>query len=141
MMSCVCPRFSVRLLLIAFAILSALLYLSVVRPTAVASRFIRAIEEHNYNLAASMLDGGDIAAIATNYSESTSDPELVPHSWSDIWHVRRSITVNSYAFKKYHNRHTGKEGFKTIYQQTSAFESGPFRVRLIHRKGIHVLSN
>src|SRR4051794_20276505 len=125
------PRFSMRWLLIAVAVLTVLLDVLFVRPTVVANQFAGAIEEHDFERAASLLEGGDKTSFATNYSarQNTNiacEPSVSPRAWSDIWHFRRIISVDSHVSAKYRNKRTGKDDFKSIYHQKSAFESGPF---------------
>jgi hypothetical protein len=131
-------RFSIRWLLIAFTVATVVFYMLWVRPTQIAHRFVRAIEAGNYQLAASLLKNGDVYSITSNYSEAVCQPQISQRTWADTWHMRRSITVWANVAMKYHNKRTGATDFKPSHQQTSLFESGPFRVRLIDTKSMEI---
>ena len=70
-----------------------------VRPTAIAKRFVAAVEQHDYATAQSLLRGGnsfwvfadeprtDVASIDHVYVE------IVPREWKDVWSCRRRLLL------------------------------------------------
>lgn len=124
------PRFTMRWLLVGFAVLTVAFYFLFVRPTHVASRFVRAVNEGAVKRATSMIEHGDKTWITSGYADTTIATELLPREWSDVWHFRRRIVVSTYVNQKSRNQRTGKEFFKTIAHQTCLFEAGLFRIRM-----------
>src|SRR5690349_11127272 len=129
-------RISLRRLLIGFTVLSIAFYVVFVRPTTLADRFSKAIQEGDIKGAASLAGSIDESTIESNYSDPVTTAEVLPRNWSDIWRCRRRVTVWANVATKYRNRRTGQEDYKEIFQQTSQFEAGPLRIRLIDVKGM-----
>src|SRR5262245_11955580 len=124
------PRFTLRWVLVGFTVFAVAFYLWFVRPTIVANRFVRAVNEGATKRAISMVENGDVTWIASGYADATIDAELSPREWGDIWHFRRRIVVRAYVSMKGRNQRTGEEFFKPIHQQKSNFEAGPFSIRM-----------
>lgn len=90
------PRFSIRWLLGAFAVLAVAMYLIVVRPTAVAERFQAAVERGDLTAAINLCVADKRQAL-TETIESIEKPtvkvKIYPRSWSDLWKLRRSMLI------------------------------------------------
>ena len=89
-------RFSIRLLL-GIVTLSAIgLYVLFVRPTVVANRFVRLIQQGDYD-AAYRLFWGPTPQIFhdsdPNHSIDWVYAEVLPREWSDIWAFRRRVLL------------------------------------------------
>lgn len=133
------PRFSIRWLLIGFAVLTVVFYLLFVRPTVIANQFARAIKAGDFTLAASMLNSGDESSFAMPYSgfsDVTTVAEIFTREWTDIWHFRRSISVRLSVSTRDPGMRSA--GGLPMYQQTAVYEAGPFRVRQIKKQGMHM---
>ena len=122
-----------RVLLIGVAAVSLLMFV-LVRPTLVANKFVGAIDEGNYSLAISLLDGGDETSFASHYSGALCTVELLSPTWRDFLHFRRRIDTSAFVSMKQRNRE-GKESLRSIYGQESTFEAGIVNVRMTGRKG------
>ena len=96
-------RFSVRVLLVAVALLAASCYLLFVRPSLLAERFVAAVNARDYRVAESLLkpqrfrSGANLVAYYTSPSaEPTTKAvliyaEVLPREWNDIWSFRRRV--------------------------------------------------
>jgi hypothetical protein len=83
------PRFSLRWLLIAFAIFSVCLYVLFIRPTVLAERFVAAInrgEADPYDV----VQRPQLAASRPT-DNKTVVARVLPRTWSDILHARREL--------------------------------------------------
>ncbi len=94
------PRFSLRVILIATATLSILLYLFVVRPTILANRFVAAVNTQDMDAVDAFL--ADKNWREEEYSGLTRDAarrtdhiyaDLFPRDWGDWLGCRRRIVV------------------------------------------------
>jgi hypothetical protein len=97
------PRFSVRWLLLAFAVLAAVCYLLFERPTVIAERFVAAVHQRDYATAQALLQrphlwsGGESFALYVPRSREKSArtvlmyAEVLPREWSDIWRFQRRV--------------------------------------------------
>jgi hypothetical protein len=91
-------RFTMRWLLVAFAIATIAFYVLFIRPTIVAERFVRVIGEGDLKQAASMLIGDQQSAGMPHihdFGSASSAGQLSRRTWSDIWHLRRTISVRT----------------------------------------------
>jgi hypothetical protein len=97
------PRFSVRLLLVIFAVLAAACYLVFARPTVIAERFVAAVKARDFRVAELLLkpqrfrSGANLIAY---YMSPSAEPttkavliyaEVLPREWSDIWSFQRRV--------------------------------------------------
>src|SRR4051812_25986704 len=91
-------RFSLRVLFIATSLVATTTYLLLVRPTAVAKRFVAAINKGDFAEARVLLN--DQAALEfQNAADRSIDidrvfAEVAPRDWSDIWRCRRRVTLD-----------------------------------------------
>jgi hypothetical protein len=97
------PRFSVRLLLIVFAVLAVVCYVLLARPTLMAERFASAVNNRDYGAAHSLLRDqrfwrrSSFFAIYTPQSATPTSKtvliyaEVLPREWSDIWSFQRRL--------------------------------------------------
>jgi hypothetical protein len=91
------PRFSMRLMLIAFVMLAVLLYVLVVRPTSLAARFVSAVSSERYETAEGLLSNPeDWSRIINQPGPSHVDriyAEMMPREWPDVWKCQRRLIV------------------------------------------------
>jgi hypothetical protein len=90
------PRFSLRRLLIAFALLAVLLHVCVVRPTSSAERFAAAVLREDYSAARAFLIDGNDWDTAIGLGSSKADhiyADVMPREWQDILRCRRRIVL------------------------------------------------
>jgi hypothetical protein len=121
-------RFSLRWLLIAVAIVSVPLYFFFVRPTMLAERFVEAVNAHDAKRATAMVQGGDETAITTYYASTDYHAEILPRTWSDIWHAKRTVQVQSTGTM---NDRGGSGLTEVMCTQESVFTCGPFRIFVV----------
>lgn len=83
------PRFSLRWLLILFAVLSVVLYLLFIRPTVNANRFVDEFEESSDAAIGSF---GNKTLIQVFENEVNPVRVLIePRTWHDVWQSQRRI--------------------------------------------------
>jgi hypothetical protein len=86
-----------RLVLIAFALVSGLLYVFFVRPTTLANRFVDAVGRRDYDAAqALMSNAGEWDAVVNPPQVFKADrvyAELMPREWRDVWSCERRIVL------------------------------------------------
>jgi hypothetical protein len=95
------PRFRVRTLLILTALVAAGCYWWIARPTMVAERFVAALATDDRRSLESLWTDAEIESFCETYMHSQSDQldknhlqlRLLPRTWPDIWHRRRSIEL------------------------------------------------
>jgi hypothetical protein len=91
------PRFSLRLVLVAFALLSVLLYVLIIRPTTLANRFVDAVGRRDYDAAqALMSNAGEWDGVVNPPQVFKADrvyAELMPREWEDVWSCERRIVL------------------------------------------------
>jgi hypothetical protein len=92
------PRFSLRLILLAFALLAVALYVFVVRPTTLANRFVAAVSQQEYEAAGRLMCNEEEAKewVEMVRPEYSSKPdrvyaEVMPREWQDVWRGQRRI--------------------------------------------------
>jgi hypothetical protein len=92
------PRFSLRFVLLAFALLAVALYVFVVRPTALANRFVAAVSEQDYIAALRVMRGDEEAKqlLELVRPEHSSKPdrvyaEVMSREWEDWWRGQRRV--------------------------------------------------
>lgn len=122
------PRFSLRLILLAFALLGLALYVFVVRPTALAQRFVAAVEERDYDAAQRlMVDGGDWGRVVRPPQSFKADriyAELMPREWQDVWRVRRRIILRI-------SRHNDRNGNYIDWTEDNDLVARPLGLELV----------
>lgn len=119
------PRFSLRWMLILFALFGVLFYLLFVRPTVLANEFVAAINGHDYERANSLFDFVPTIRGFSSFRGETCwyMGEVRPREWSDLWHCRRIIRVE-YGWNLLD---TGQRAFD-VYSPV-VFEATPFGVQ------------
>lgn len=92
------PRFSLKWLLLSFAILAACLYAFYVYPTTKAERLVAAInraEVHPYDVVPQpdtiYFSNPEIRRKIG--ARKTAAAQLLPRTWDDFWHARRRLGV------------------------------------------------
>jgi hypothetical protein len=105
-------RFSLRLLFVVTALSAVALYVFYVRPTAIAGRFVSAVERHDYNTAQSLLNGRELLGLHFESGMTgQADAELLPLEWEDICKCRRKLTFRI----TQHREDDDNRGDRTIY--------------------------
>jgi hypothetical protein len=96
------PRFSLRWLLIGFTIVSVAFYVAIIRPTAMAQRFVVAIERNDFDAAHSLLREDDRRiSIAAGKLRDRVGPidrmfiEIFPRNWQDLWACQRRLLLRT----------------------------------------------
>src|SRR6187401_1161925 len=89
-------RFSLRMVFVALTLTAIVVYTLLVRPTALANRFVSAVKHGDYETAKSLSNDrwiwdfhyGDSRAVCVDRVEA----DLLPQEWHDIWSCQRRIT-------------------------------------------------
>jgi hypothetical protein len=91
------PRFSFKVLLIAFALFAVVLYALFVHPTVAANRLIRAVNAGDFSqLKALKLLANEMSANKNiTFENCTIRAELKPRTWRDVFKFRRSVWVHT----------------------------------------------
>lgn len=88
-------RFSLRLAFVVTAVAAIALYMLYVRPTAIAKRFVTAIEQRDLETAKSCFHDQNLWVFDRGFRPTASVDliyaELLPREWADIWACRRRI--------------------------------------------------
>lgn len=80
------PRFSIKRILTCFALVAAVLYLFVVRPTTVAQRLVESASSPEFNPGSLLpADDGQEWTLQVAY--------LLPREWADTWRCRRRAQI------------------------------------------------
>jgi hypothetical protein len=115
-------RFSIRILFIGIAIVATVVYVFVVRPSAIAQRFVAAIALQDYDRAGAMLRlPNDWVRIVRPLDSEKADrvyAELQPREWRDVWNCRRRIRVTV-------SRHSNNNGGYVDWTEDSEFVALP----------------
>jgi hypothetical protein len=95
------------MLFVGIAIVAAILYAFVARPTMIAQRFVAAVAKQDYDRAGAMLRSrSDWVRVVRPGGSVKADriyAEVQPREWSDVWNCRRRILVRV-------SRHSEKSG-------------------------------
>lgn len=92
-------RFSLKLLFIAFAVLSVSFYVLFIRPTVIANRFVSALNRGDVKVFESLADGVQEKLIDLLHQQDKNikfedvkfSAEIKPQSWRDIYKCRRTV--------------------------------------------------
>jgi hypothetical protein len=112
------PRFSIRLLLVAFAVLAAACYVLFARPTVLAERFVAAVMGRDFRAAQSLLRNRDDRSLddilgggTRRGNQATSKvvlvyAEVLPREWTDLWAFQRRVILRVALQDDSNGRHT-----------------------------------
>ncbi len=118
-------RFSLRFMLVAFALLAAALYLHVVRPTALARKFVTAVSRQDFDTARELMIGDDgwsgIVRPENGPKPDRVYAEVMPWEWQDMWRGQRRIVLTIAR----HNGSIGRNGAYVDWTEGTDLVAGP----------------
>lgn len=126
------PRFSLRWLLIAFAFSGFVFYLLFVRPTAIATRFVAAVENGDVDLQKSFYPSDQLQnqaylSAAQRFNDfRTASMSIEPRTWKDFVNCRRRITASQ---KEIRRTEAGDHPAEFV----ALFEAGLSHVRYVDK--------
>jgi hypothetical protein len=102
-------RFSLRWLFVAFTFLAVALYLSVIRPTLLAHKFVSAVSRQDFSEAKNLM----VSSVRWSRivdQKNLPDPDhifadLLPWDWRDVLHARRRIVLRIARHNDYRGAH------------------------------------
>jgi hypothetical protein len=122
------PRFSLRLLLVVFALLALALYLCVVRPTALAEQFVAAVSDRDYTTAQQLLgDKRDWSVAGKSLQGRVPKAmyvRLLPREWGDVYRCRRRVVL-TVAWRHYTKLPPPQQGAFIEWTEDIEIFSGP----------------
>jgi hypothetical protein len=131
-------RFSIRMLFVGIAIVAAILYALVARPTMHAQSFVAAIAQQDYGRAGTMLlRHSDWVRVVRPLNSEKADriyAELQPREWADVWNCRRRIRVTV-------SRHSEKSGGYADWTEDSELVAGPRGLEVVFPAAIQLLAD
>ena len=127
-------RFSLRLVLLVFALLALVLYTYVVRPTAVANEFVAAVMREDFPAARQLIVGPHdwvgVVEPADAPSPDSIYAEVLPRDWGDLWRGRRRVIFRI-------ARHNDVRGGHTEWTEDTDVIAGPRGVRFDLPPGVN----
>jgi hypothetical protein len=126
------PRLSLRWMFFAFAVVACLLYLFGVRPTALANRFVAAVERHDYGAARRLLLADD-TGMSREVNSLSAMPvssidaiyaEVLPCEMRDMFTATRRVVLRL-------ARHSDENGRHTEWTEDTEIEALPDGLRII----------
>jgi hypothetical protein len=88
-------HFSLRGLMLVTAVVAIGTYWFVVRPTAIANRFVTAVEKTDFDGAKSLMGDDEILSTGSKLNRRVDRiyAEVLPREWEDIWRSQRQIIL------------------------------------------------
>jgi hypothetical protein len=112
------PRFSIRVLLVVFAVLATVCYVLFARPTVIAERFVTAVMGRDYRAAQSLIQYRDVRSLEVVFGVNNSlgrrsttrivliYAEVLPREWTDLWSFQRRVIFRVALEDDSEGRHT-----------------------------------
>jgi hypothetical protein len=86
-------RFSLKWMLIAFLIFGVTFYFLFVRPTVLAIRVLSLVKTNDLSALSRL--GIEIPKTQDTYEYRSTEGRIQPRQWSDTWHCRRRVEIES----------------------------------------------